>query len=57
VTGATDGIGRETARQLLAADMHVLVHGRNETKARREAPHYQDTPPARKRRRYGRTCP
>jgi NAD(P)-dependent dehydrogenase (short-subunit alcohol dehydrogenase family) len=37
VTGATDGIGLETARQLLAAGMHVLVHGRNEAKAVRQA--------------------
>jgi retinol dehydrogenase-12 len=37
VTGATDGIGRETARQLFTAGMHVLVHGRSETKARRQA--------------------
>ena len=37
VTGATDGIGRETVRQLYAAGMHVLVHGRNETKACRQA--------------------
>lgn len=33
VTGATDGIGRETARQLLAGGWHVLVHGRSEPKA------------------------
>ena len=33
VTGATDGIGYETARQLLDHDLHVLVHGRNEGKA------------------------
>ena len=33
VTGATDGIGRETASQLLRQDWHVLVHGRNEAKA------------------------
>jgi NAD(P)-dependent dehydrogenase (short-subunit alcohol dehydrogenase family) len=33
VTGATDGIGLETARQLLARNMRVLVHGRSETKA------------------------
>lgn len=33
VTGATDGIGRETARQLVAASVHVLVHGRNEARA------------------------
>ena len=33
VTGATDGIGRETARQLLERGLHVLVHGRTERKA------------------------
>ncbi len=37
VTGSTDGIGYETARQLLNAGMHVLVHGRNEAKATRAA--------------------
>ncbi|MCW5621385.1 MAG: SDR family oxidoreductase [Burkholderiales bacterium] len=33
VTGSTDGIGHETARQLLALGHLVLVHGRSETKA------------------------
>ena len=37
VTGSTDGIGLETARQLLAAGMHVLVHGRSEANAARQA--------------------
>lgn len=37
VTGSTDGIGFETARQLLAAKMRVLVHGRSEAKAKRKA--------------------
>ena len=37
VTGATDGIGLETARQLLAGGMHVLVHGRSEAKTARQA--------------------
>ena len=35
VTGATDGIGRETARQLLAHGWHVFVHGRSKEKAER----------------------
>jgi len=37
VTGATDGIGLETARQFGALGWRVLVHGRNEAKARRAA--------------------
>ena len=37
VTGSTDGIGLETARQLLSRSMHVLVHGRNEKKAKHSA--------------------
>lgn len=32
VTGSTDGIGRQTARQLAAAGMKVIVHGRSKTK-------------------------
>ncbi len=35
VSGATDGIGRETARQLLALGHRVLLHGRNRDKAER----------------------
>jgi retinol dehydrogenase 12 len=34
VTGATHGIGRETARALAAGGAHVLVHGRDLTRAR-----------------------
>src|SRR5271169_3061674 len=34
VTGATHGIGLETARALAAAGAHVLVHGRDLTRAR-----------------------
>lgn len=34
VTGATDGIGRETAGQLAALGHDVIVHGRNEQKTR-----------------------
>lgn len=37
VTGATDGIGLETARQLVAHGWHVLVHARSEDKAERAA--------------------
>jgi NAD(P)-dependent dehydrogenase (short-subunit alcohol dehydrogenase family) len=33
VTGATDGIGKETARELVARGWHVLVHGRTQKKA------------------------
>lgn len=29
VTGSTDGIGRQTARQLAAGGLHVIVHGRS----------------------------
>ena len=34
VTGATDGIGRETALELSGMGAEVLVHGRNEDKAK-----------------------
>lgn len=37
VTGATDGIGRQTARELLARGLHVLVHGRSEARAAQHA--------------------
>ena len=37
VTGATDGIGLETARQLLALGWRVLAHGRNPERAKRAA--------------------
>ena len=33
VTGSTDGIGKETARQLAAGGAHVIVHGRSEERA------------------------
>lgn len=32
VTGSTDGIGRQTARQLAANGMKVIIHGRNKPK-------------------------
>src|SRR4051812_33293560 len=37
VTGSTDGIGREAARQLGAGGARVLVHGRTRDKAERAA--------------------
>jgi len=37
VTGATDGIGRETARQLLEHGWRVFIHGRSESKAVEQA--------------------
>jgi NAD(P)-dependent dehydrogenase (short-subunit alcohol dehydrogenase family) len=37
ITGATDGIGRETARGMLNKGWHVFVHGRSRTKAERAA--------------------
>ncbi len=33
ITGATDGIGKETARQLAAYGAHILITGRNHQKA------------------------
>jgi NAD(P)-dependent dehydrogenase (short-subunit alcohol dehydrogenase family) len=32
ITGATDGIGLETAQQLIAQGHHVIIHGRSEEK-------------------------
>jgi NAD(P)-dependent dehydrogenase (short-subunit alcohol dehydrogenase family) len=37
ITGATDGIGRQTALDLARLGMHVIVHGRTEQRARAEA--------------------
>jgi NAD(P)-dependent dehydrogenase (short-subunit alcohol dehydrogenase family) len=37
VTGATDGIGRQTALELLRRGAHVLVHGRNAAKTSKVA--------------------
>ncbi|MEM7415912.1 MAG: SDR family NAD(P)-dependent oxidoreductase [Gemmatimonadota bacterium] len=37
ITGATDGIGLETARRLASSGCHLLMHGRNETKLERVA--------------------
>lgn len=34
VTGSSDGIGRETARQLIAAGHRVVLHARDETRAK-----------------------
>ena len=35
ITGATDGIGRETAKQLLRHGCRVLIHGRTLEKTKR----------------------
>lgn len=32
ITGATDGIGFETAKMLIALGHHVIAHGRNPSK-------------------------
>ena len=32
VTGATDGIGKQVAMELLEREAHVILHGRNEKK-------------------------
>ncbi|MHC6178319.1 SDR family NAD(P)-dependent oxidoreductase [Clostridium sp. JNZ X4-2] len=34
ITGATDGIGRETAKSLTKKGFHVIIHGRNEKKTK-----------------------
>jgi NAD(P)-dependent dehydrogenase (short-subunit alcohol dehydrogenase family) len=45
ITGATDGIGRETARQLLSRGFRVLVHGRTLEKAQRVVAEFQRAQP------------
>jgi len=45
ITGATDGIGRETARQLLSQGFRVLVHGRTLEKAQRVVVEFQHAQP------------
>lgn len=39
ITGATDGIGKETARQLAMINAHVILHGRDPEKAQRVRDH------------------
>lgn len=47
VTGATAGIGRETARQLAKLGWHVYVHGRNAQSAQRAADELSESTQAR----------
>ncbi len=34
ITGSTDGVGRYVAAKLAAAGAHVLIHGRDEARAK-----------------------
>lgn len=45
ITGATDGIGLETARQLAAQGHELVLHGRNEEKAARAVAAIRSTMP------------
>ena len=44
ITGSTDGIGRETARMLIAAGHHVLLHGRSRDKVENVAEKLAELP-------------
>ena len=44
ITGATDGIGLLTARKLLDAGHHILLHGRNQAKLAHAASQLGDAP-------------
>ena len=44
ITGSTDGIGAETARMLVAAGHHVLLHGRNREKLQNVAEKLAELP-------------
>ena len=46
VTGSTDGIGMATARALYIRGHHVIVHGRDEERAKESAQLIQSTPPS-----------
>ncbi len=46
ITGATDGIGRETARRLAANGHHLLIHGRNADKLSKTAEDLRTQPGA-----------
>ena len=44
VTGATDGIGFETAKMLVSMDHHVILHGRNRSKLDKVFNYLADSP-------------
>lgn len=46
VTGSTDGIGMATARELYVRGHHVIVHGRDQAKAKEAMQLIKSTPPS-----------
>jgi short-subunit dehydrogenase len=56
ITGATDGIGRETARQLSEKGLRLLVHGRTLEKANRMVAELKRGQPAVQAELISQTC-